>query len=52
MELSTRCSDPINRKNQHTGQEGFTISKQAAIYSFATDPAQIKLDHSTTNVFE
>jgi hypothetical protein len=35
-----------------TGQKGFTIAKQAAIYSFATDPTQIKLDHSTTKVFE
>jgi hypothetical protein len=34
-----------------TGQEGFTIPEQAAIDSFATNAAQSKIEHPTTNVF-
>jgi hypothetical protein len=34
-----------------TGQEGFTIPEQASIDYFATQAAQSKIDHPSTNVF-
>lgn len=43
--------DALIAKIKATGQEGFTVSEQAAIDSFATGAAQSKLEHPTTNVF-
>ena len=43
--------DALLAKIKATGQEGFTVPEQAAIDSFATDAAQSKIEHPTTNVF-
>ncbi len=43
--------DTLISKIKATGQDGFTIVEQASIDSFATDAAQSKILHPTTNVF-
>lgn len=43
--------DALIAKIKATGQEGFSITEQVAIDSFATNAAQSKLEHPTTNVF-
>lgn len=43
--------DTLIAKIKATGQDGFTIPEQAAIDLFATNAAQSKIEHPTTNVF-
>ncbi|KAA2282954.1 hypothetical protein [Candidatus Nitrosocosmicus sp. SS] len=43
--------DALIAKIKATGQEGFTVSEQASINSFATHASQSKIDHPITNVF-
>lgn len=43
--------DALIAKIKATGQNGFTIPEQATIDSFATNSAQSKILHPTTNVF-
>jgi hypothetical protein len=43
--------DTLIAKIKGTGQDGFTIAEQAAIDSFATDAAQSKIEHPSTNIF-
>ncbi|MGD9532903.1 MAG: hypothetical protein AB7V56_03930 [Candidatus Nitrosocosmicus sp.] len=44
--------DALIAKINATGQEGFTMSEQISIDSFATHATQSKIDHPTANVFE
>ncbi len=43
--------DALIAKIKATGQKGFTITEQASIDYFATNAAQSKIEHPTTNVF-
>ncbi len=44
--------DALLAKIKETGQDGFTVSELVSIDSFATNAAQSKIDHPTTNIFE
>lgn len=43
--------DALITKIKETGQSGFTMPEQAAIYVFATNAEQSKLEHPSTNGF-
>lgn len=44
--------DALIEKINATGQEGFTVSEQASIDSFATHATQSKIDHPNSNAFQ